>query len=359
MSDFIPKDQMTPKERMKAFYEGKPMDRIPVILGVAGHAARLVGASGADMFFNPQKVVEAQVAARKVYDTQTLNASPGLSGMAEAIGSKVEYPQSGSPYIVRHAVENPEELDRLEIPDPRKTGRLPLVLETAKMLQAALGNELPLSVGFTGPFTVAAQMRGTEQFMRDLQKNPEFAHRILRFALDCNLAFLKEAAQIEGVDFSIGDPSASGSLISKKMFKDYAYPYLKELVAAMKGIKGEAPSIHICGNTKKIWEDVADAGVGSFSIDDKMDLEEAKLAIGDRVVIMGNVKPQETMLYGTRSDVDRDVKECLRKAYDTPKGYILALGCSLPGGTPEENIHAFVNAARKFGQYPYSPECFS
>ena len=30
--------------------------------------------------------------------------------------------------------------------------------------------------------------------------------RVLRFALDSNLAFLKEAAKIEGADFNIGDP---------------------------------------------------------------------------------------------------------------------------------------------------------
>ncbi|MCR4436037.1 MAG: uroporphyrinogen decarboxylase family protein [Clostridiales bacterium] len=355
----VEKDQMTPKERMKALREGKPLDRIPCILGVSDHAARLIGAKTTELLFNPDKVVEAQVAARKVYDIQVLNAAPGLTGMAEAIGCKVEYPEDRAPYIAKHVVEDSSDLDRLEIPDPNKSGRLPVVLETAKKLQAALGSELPLSVGFTGPFTVAAQIRGTEQFMRDLYRDPEFAHRLLRFALDSDLAFLKEAAKIEGVDFSIGEPTASGSLISKKMFREYCFPYLKELVDAMKKVGGEAPSIHICGNTKKIWDDVADTGVGSFSIDDKMDLREAKNAIGDRVILMGNVKPIETMYLGTPEDVEKDVKECLKKAYDTPKGYVLALGCGLPRGTPPENIHALLDSVRRFGQYPFNLDNFS
>jgi uroporphyrinogen decarboxylase len=90
-----------------------------------------------------------------------------------------------------------------------------------------------------------------------------------------------------------------------------------------------------------------------------MDLEEAKQAVGERITLVGNVKPTETMYLGTPADVERDAKECLKKAYDTPKGYILALGCGLPNGTPPENIHALLNSARKFGQYPLDPDNFA
>jgi uroporphyrinogen decarboxylase len=108
-----------------------------------------------------------------------------------------------------------------------------------------------------------------------------------------------------------------------------------------------------------IWGDVADAGLGSFSIDDRMDLEEAKKTIGERMILVGNVKPTETMYLGTPADVEKDAKECLRKAYDSPQGYVLALGCGLPYGTPAGNIHALLNSARKFGQYPLNPDNFN
>ncbi len=359
MAQTIKKDQMTPKERHRAFREGKPLDRIPCNVTVADHGAKLIGVRFTDLFFYPDKIVEAQVAARKVYEIQGVISAPGLSGMAEAIGCKVAYPENSAPYIEEHVVKEFSDLERLELPDPTRSGRLPVVMEAAEKLQAVLGDELPLSIGFTGPFTLAAQIRGTERFMRDLYRNPEFAHKVLRFALDSNLAFLKKAAKIEGADFNIGDPTSSGSLISRKLFREFSFPYLKELVDAIKEVNGHAPSIHICGNTKNIWSDVADAGLGSFSIDDKMDLREAKEAVGERIALVGNVKPTETMYLGTPDDVERDAKECLRKAYDTPKGYVLALGCGLPHGTPPENIHARLNTARKFGQYPLNPDNFS
>jgi uroporphyrinogen decarboxylase len=70
---------------------------------------------------------------------------------------------------------------------------------------------------------------------------------------------------------------------------------------------------------------------------------------------MGNVKPTATMFLGKPADVIREAKECLRKAYDNPKGYILALGCGLPMKAPVENVHALFQAAREFGRYPIDP----
>jgi len=64
------------------------------------------------------------------------------------------------------------------------------------------------------------------------------------------------------------------------------------------------------------------------------------------------VKPSETMLQGTVSDVKKAVFECVRQAYDNPKGYIVASGCSLPTDTPFSNIHAMMDAVREIGYPP-------
>jgi uroporphyrinogen decarboxylase len=65
------------------------------------------------------------------------------------------------------------------------------------------------------------------------------------------------------------------------------------------------------------------------------------------------------MFLGTPALVEENVKECLRKAWDTPKGFVLAMGCGLPIPTPPDNIHALVGAARRYGRYPYDPARFA
>ena len=133
----------------------------------------------------------------------------------------------------------------------------------------------------------------------------------------------------------------------------------KEVIDTIRISGKSAPSLHICGNTKRMWALMADAGAGSLSLDDTIDLSEAKKVVGDRVILVGNVKPTQTMYLGNPADVERDVKECLRNAYDNPKGYILSLGCGLPIDTPPENIFALREAARKFGKYPFNTKLFS
>ena len=81
-----------------------------------------------------------------------------------------------------------------------------------------------------------------------------------------------------------------------------------------------------------------------------MDLAEAKAFMGDKVVLKGNVKPVETMVYGTVEDVMLESKECIEKCMDNPKGFTLSSGCTLPVETPPENVAAMVNAARIWGR---------
>ena len=81
-------------------------------------------------------------------------------------------------------------------------------------------------------------------------------------------------------------------------------------------------------------------------------MQGAKEVLGSHMCIQGNVPPVEVMRMGTPQDVLRSARECIRKAYDSPKGFVLTSGCRMPMGTPRENMTALMDAARIFGQYP-------
>ena len=101
---------------------------------------------------------------------------------------------------------------------------------------------------------------------------------------------------------------------------------------------------------------MVDTGAGLLSLDNTIDLAEAKREVGERITLVGNIRPADSMLLGTPETVEDNVKECLSKGYDSPRGYILALGCELPIKTPPENVHALSQAVRKYGRFPYQPE---
>ncbi|KZL91189.1 uroporphyrinogen decarboxylase family protein [Clostridium magnum] len=49
------------------------------------------------------------------------------------------------------------------------------------------------------------------------------------------------------------------------------------------------------------------------------------------------------------------VINCVLEGYDSPKGYTIMSGCSLPVETPLENIQTKMETAREIG-YPIDPE---
>ena len=118
--------------------------------------------------------------------------------------------------------------------------------------------------------------------------------------------------------------------------------------------QGPLPVIHICGETKFIWEDIADLGVGGFSVDNVIDLKACCEKIGSKTKILGHVDPGAIIYAGTTKDVRRETLKCILDAHDSPKGYVVMSGCSLPANTPFENIDAMMQTVRDVG-YPVNP----
>ena len=294
MADKRFREQMTPKERVAAALTGQPFDRIPCECFISEHAAKLIGAKVSDMHLQASVRAAAQIAGYKIYHTDGISVGPSLVGVAEAMGSEVAFPAHSTPYISRFAVNKYADLEKLSPADPQRDGRLPVIVDALQRVIDAVGDEVTITTNLAGPFTVAANLRGTESFMRDLYRQPLFVHRLLRLATDSCRAFVQAAAKLN-VYFSIAEPTASGSLLGPQHFRQFVKPYLTELIAYSKASGGLSTTLHICGNTKPIWADMADTGADMLSIDDVVDLAEVKAAVGDRVVLTGNVRPTQTM----------------------------------------------------------------
>ncbi len=350
-------DLMTPLERVTAFMTGRPYDRIPCNPSMGDHAAKISGMKVSECHNSAQKMARAQITAYRTYGHDFVGLGPGHSGVAEALGSKLGFPDYGTPYVAKFALGDTTDLSGLDIPDPLKAGRFPLFLDALDILVEELGNEAPIGFVIGGPMSTAYSLRGAEALMKDLYLNPEFVEDLLDLCVRSAIPFLKEVAK-RGAGILIVDPVSSGSLISPGLFRKFSLPYLKKMIGEISGFSSP-PVLHICGDTRKVLKDMADTGAGGLSLDNAVDLAEAKDQVGAEVLLIGNVRPAATMYLGTPELVEENVRECLRKAYDSPKGFLLALGCELPIKTPPENVHALVNAARKYGRYPYNPELFN
>ena len=259
-------DWMTPKARMQALVSGAPYDRIPCIPSLSDHAALVLGVTVAEYTRSADLMIRGQIEAYRRYGHDAVGLGPGSTGIAEAAGSIVAFPEFNTPYVVDYVVKETSDLDRLVIPDPLTAGRFPQFLDALAGLVEALGDEVPIGLTLGGPVSTASNLRSAERFMRDIARDPDFAHRLLEYALAITVPFVREVARLP-VGFTIVDPVSSGSLIGPAVYRDFAFPYQQRLIAAIIEASGRAPVLHVCGNTRRNWHLMADTGAGALSLE--------------------------------------------------------------------------------------------
>lgn len=346
-------DQMTPMERAAALAKGLPVDRLPCNPNVANGVARIYGCKISELSRSAKTLAKAQVASYRYFGYDSIRIFTDLFPWAEAMGATVKYPDDETADLDQPAITDVSQIDSLRPADPYKDGRLPLQLDAMKYLQDEVKGEIGCSCGIVGAFTNAFFLMGVNKTLGMIYKNPEAVHKLCRVSLETVKAYAAAAIDL-GITPAISEPMSSCTVVSPKAFREFSLPYLKELVDFIKS-KGKGVVVHICGQTNKIWTDVADLGLAGLSIDNVASLAECKKTVGDKVKILGNVDPAVVMFSGTPLDVRYNTLKCILDGYDSPKGYMVMSGCSLPVDTPKENIQAMMDTVREVG-YPICPE---
>ncbi|AET68060.1 uroporphyrinogen-III decarboxylase [Desulfosporosinus orientis DSM 765] len=351
----IKQDLMTPKERMQAFAQGKPTDRIPCNPIMGETLSSLIGRTTYEVYHDPEVYADLEIALFRKFRHDAVGVGIGLREVAEAMGTKVIYPPNNISYVAEPALKDIRDVAKLSPVNPYQDGKIPIRLIALKMTRDALFKEVNVSCGIPGPFTTASGLLGTENLLKALIKYPEKVHELMEIIVESNFRIIDIAAEM-GVGIGIADPISSSTIISKKFFQIFSMPYVEKCIDRIKQKTGGGMSIHVCGKSKKIWGDLVEIGITSLSIDDIEDLEDAKNAVGDKVCLVGNVPPVDIVRNGTYEDVVRESKFCIKKAHDNPKGFILSTGCQIPMNAPIENIQALLDTARSYGVYPVKPE---
>ncbi|WP_142414105.1 uroporphyrinogen decarboxylase family protein [Hathewaya massiliensis] len=341
------KDQMTPMERAIALSKGQDVDRIQCNPNLSNGIARVLGCKISEFNHSARTLADAVIATHRRFGGDGAKVFTDLFTLSEAMGAKMKMPEDATVDLLEPAIKEISEIGNLEPINPYKDARLPIHLEAMKYVYDEIGQEVPCTALVVGPFTSAFFLIGVENMTKMMIKEPESVHKLCEISLESCCRFA-EAAIAQGVGISIAEPMSSCTVVSPKHFKTFAAPYIKRFLDFIKS-KGSGTSIHICGKTDGIWEELADMGLGALSVDNVVDLRKCIETVGDRMKIMGNVDPSTIMYSGTREEVRKATIECVREGYKCPKGYGIMSGCGLPVETPIENIDAMLDAAREIG----------
>jgi len=93
-------------------------------------------------------------------------------------------------------------------------------------------------------------------------------------------------------------------------------------------------------------------GADCLSIDNEASLTEVKAAVGNGSTD-GQRATVSVLFESDPAGVREAVRTCVREGGDSPRGFVVATGCSLPTETPFANIDAMVRAVDEIGWPPH------
>jgi uroporphyrinogen decarboxylase len=357
-------------ERLIAGIYGRP-DRVPVILQPYTYAMTMHGL-GSDVFFRePVPFINASWNMATYFGVDFFSPVFDFYNIElEALGQKLIWRDASEPDVdtSNPLIAERSDLDRLRPPVPGRGGRMPFVLDAYRRYMEVMG--LPPMCYCCSPFTMAVLVRGYVNFLRDMKREPAFAHRLMEF-LSMEVVTPWIDAMVEVTDASIvvmSDAWASAPNMTTGMVREFCLPYVQKVIKA----------------TNSSMRTVVDSGSwGEKEVADPREILDIKMEMMEpnpvralrplfllvwnedyevvgvppvreyadekKVCLMLNIRP-DLLESGPIEAIVGKVKDLIGQAADG--GRLVLLINLVPVGTPVEHVHAAVAAVKQFGKYP-------
>jgi uroporphyrinogen decarboxylase len=332
---------MTGLERILAAVRFEPTDRVAVIPQIFGHAARIAGVPLVEYLTDAAVLARCQLSALERYRHDAVFALLDVNVETEALGSRLRFPKDGYPSVEKYAIERPSAVAALAVPDPSKAGRMPVLLQAARLLRQELGYRVLVAGCVLGPMTLACQLLGAERALFSAVDEPEAFERLLDFAVDVAVRFGQAQLEAGAHLCVVFDPSASPAVVPPALFREILAPRLRRLFQALKGPRGPVNWLHIAGPVEPILPLYPDCGVDIANIDYCVDPGRARAAV-PRLCLDGNIRP----LAFVDSEPGDVTAACRRVLDGAGAGFILSSGCEIPLEARPECVQALVDSVR-------------
>ncbi|MEM3608119.1 MAG: uroporphyrinogen decarboxylase family protein [Candidatus Bathyarchaeia archaeon] len=324
--------------------------RIPLTALEQEHAVKIAGVSYADYARDPKVIAMVQKLAVKKYslDMAWVHVDDWIE--YEAMGDRLRFSYENVPVCEEYVVKGEEDLDKLEIPDPNRDGRIPVLLEGINLLSREIGDQIMICGRVASAFSGMLLLRGLEQGLKDLYLNKGLVEKLLKIAHE--VAKVSAEAQVRAGAHAlwIGDCLASSRIISPRFQEDYSLPYLKRIVEYVKSIGGIS-IIFTDERDLTRFEKEAEVNPDVHAVGTGLSIREVKERLGDKECLFGNVDPINPLLQGSTTEVSEAVRDCISGGAPGG-GFILSTGECVCRETPEENLYAYVKAAKSNSEYP-------
>ncbi len=356
---------MTPLERFRATVEGRPRDRVLIaILHGNGFGVRVLDSSAdalkpIDLYRNPKLWVKMQLANAARFGLDYPH-NYTISYGEELWGGHARMIEYGHPVAMGDPpIRSVEDLEGMEVPDPRKDGLFPGYLWANRELRRiydeyGLSQVMPLfpyicacPVG-----TAMLWMLGWAAFLRAMRRNPELCRRCLELATAWEIRYGQAVIDLARPDAlyvcsMVGATDTTGN----EWLADY-------WARVGQALGSQVPIIYGYGFglaakwIPVLWERGA-LGPGSFCggyhDHEQSDIKTMLDLHRERDLVIASIGSARILLEGPVSAIEEEIRHLV----ELGKPYVrfsIAIGmCDY--WTPPSHLDAAIAAARKYGRY--------
>jgi MtaA/CmuA family methyltransferase len=211
------------------------------------------------------------------------------------------------------------------------------------MLHEQANKVVPVMGWVEGAMAEANDLLSDSIMMTTLYDAPEWLTALMERITEVEIAFAR--IQIDAGADIIGLGDAIASIVSPRMYRQFALPYEKRIFDAVHE-KGALARLHICGNTSKILSDMLASGADFIDVDWMVDYAKAAETFGDCAGLVGNFDPVSVMYRGSEQTIEEAALHCLTVGGSRS---FSAAGCEIPDGTPTKNLHIHARVLREAG----------
>jgi uroporphyrinogen decarboxylase len=331
-------------DRIYAALKGRYVDRPPVFPQIGDHAGIINKLTYNVMYQDAFKAAEAHLKALKLYgyDITTIQVEPSWP-VAEACGAVVNYPLDKNPRIIKHPIETEDDLEKLEPPDFMETESSRVMIEGTDIL--AKEANVPVAAFMTGPITFSLQLMPYELLIKNMIKNPEFTHEIVKYSVSTIKDYIKALKDAGATVLVVCEHDFQ--MLKPAHIKEYSLNYVPDIFDIF-----DYNILHMCGKVTPHLNEIAQElkqiqNLNTINIGPFVDISETQNLLDHKIGVAGNIDHIKLLPSGSPTEVEDAVKKAIKASAGNPR-YMIAPGCEITTDTPIDNVKALVNAVKSF-----------
>jgi uroporphyrinogen decarboxylase len=205
-----------------------------------------------------------------------------------------------------------------------------------------------------GAFNITSFHRKVDELLMDAYTNHDFYDRMMKYFAKRHLSFIRQLVNAGADIICCGGNVANATMAGPDFFRQFVLPYEIDFAESVKDM-GTYYLYHNCGNASSLFELYNEIGMNIYETLSEppygdTNLEDAMKRFDKRITLSGNIDHVDFLARATPKEIKQQVKKVLN-IVKKRGNFILAATDYFEESIPYDNIMAFADAAREYGNY--------